>query len=88
MVKYLNFHNSSFALKLFYFYFYFIFKIVNGKAKVWDPPCWVVWFQPLKIYIPIPFWQQITKYLFKFEILTSTPGFLILKISTSNGYTK
>ncbi len=31
MVKYFNFHNSSFALR-------YIFN-VNGKAKVWHTPC-------------------------------------------------
>jgi len=38
--------------------------------------------------VPLPFWQQIVEYLIKFEILTLALGFLILKISTSNGYSK
>jgi hypothetical protein len=36
MVKYLNFHNSSFALR-------YLFN-VNGKATVWDTPCFVCLF--------------------------------------------
>jgi hypothetical protein len=42
----------------------------------------------MNIVVPLPFWQQIAKHLIKFEILTSTLGFLILKFSTSNGYSK
>jgi hypothetical protein len=38
--------------------------------------------------IPLPFWQQIAKRLFKFEILTLAPSFLILKISIGNDYRK
>jgi hypothetical protein len=33
MVKYLSFHNSSFALR-------YIFN-VNGKATMWHIPCWI-----------------------------------------------
>ncbi len=33
MVKYLNFHNSSFAWGYFFY--------VNGKATVWHTPCWI-----------------------------------------------
>jgi hypothetical protein len=32
MVKYLNFHNSSFALRYF--------LNVNGKATMWNTPCY------------------------------------------------
>jgi hypothetical protein len=38
--------------------------------------------------IPLPFEQQIVENLFKFEILTSTPNFLILKFSIGNDYRK
>ncbi len=37
MVKYLNFHNSSFALR------YLLFN-VNGKATVWHTPCFIVFY--------------------------------------------
>jgi hypothetical protein len=59
MVKYLSFHNSSFALK-------YIFN-VNGKAIVWHTPCCYYWvvqtsiligqmsFQSLKWKSSIPF---------------------------------
>jgi hypothetical protein len=46
---------------------------------------------PPKYYdtiVPSPFWQQTTEQLIKFEILTSALGFLILKFSANNGYTK
>jgi hypothetical protein len=38
--------------------------------------------------IPLPFRQQIAEILFKFEILTSAPSFLILKFSIGNDYRK
>jgi hypothetical protein len=41
-----------------------------------------------KYYHILSFQQQIAKYLIKFEILTSTLGFLILKFSSSTEYTK
>jgi len=40
------------------------------------------------IVIPLSFWQQIVEHLFKFEISTSAPGFLILNLLASNGYKK
>jgi len=33
VLKYLNFHNSSFPLRFFF--------DVNGKAMVWQTPCWL-----------------------------------------------
>jgi hypothetical protein len=36
----------------------------------------------------LPFWQQIVKKMFKFEILTFTLGFKILKFWASNDYRK
>ncbi len=38
LVKYLNFHNSSFALR------YLLFFNVNGKATVWHTPCFIVFY--------------------------------------------
>jgi hypothetical protein len=38
--------------------------------------------------IPLSFWQQIVELLFKFEISTLVPGFLILIFLASNGYEK
>jgi len=38
--------------------------------------------------VPSPFWQQTAKYLIKFEILTSTLGFLMLKFLIGAGYNK
>jgi hypothetical protein len=40
------------------------------------------------IVVPLPFRQQIVEYLFKFEILTSAPSFLIIKFLTCNDYIK
>jgi len=40
------------------------------------------------IVVPLPFWQQTTEWLIKFEILILALGFLIFKFSIGNGYTK
>lgn len=40
------------------------------------------------IIVPIPFWQQTIENVIKFEILTSSLGFLILNFFASNGYSK
>jgi hypothetical protein len=56
---------------------------VKKSSQSKQPSC-----VPPNIVIPLPFQQQIAKYLIKFEILTSALGFLFLKFLIDHNYNK
>jgi hypothetical protein len=70
-----------------------MFSIVNCTLHFHKLNCgegWELWHEYTLSHtiVHLPFRQQIAKQLIKFEVLTSTLGFLILKILASNGYMK